>query len=136
MPANSFVPVSLPQNTSLLPATLSSIGSGSHGKPVNVKEAATQFEGMLIGEMLHSVHDSNSGSLDGDEESDSESDTIYSMAADQFAQLMAKQGGFGVAKLLTQGLTDAQSSTASPKSGDANHGNLKMGEGAAGSKRL
>ena len=101
---------------------------GGHGKPTNAKEAATQFEGMLIGEMLRSVHDSNSGSLDGDEDSDSESDTTYSMAADQFAQLMAKQGGFGVAKLLTQGLASREASGANEKSGDAKSGDAHLGE--------
>jgi Rod binding domain-containing protein len=119
MAADSIAPVSMRASALSSPA----IGGG-HGKPTNAKEAATQFEGMLIGEMLRSVHDSNSGSLDGDEDSDSESDTTYSMAADQFAQLMAKQGGFGVAKLLTQGLASREGGVANAKSGDAHLGEL------------
>ena len=118
MTANFIVPVSVGESA------LSSPAIGAHGKPTNAKEAATQFEGMLFGEMLRSVHDSNSGSLDGDEDSDSESDTTYSMAADQFAQLMAKQGGFGVAKLLTQGLASREASGASAISGDPHAGEL------------
>lgn len=116
MPLNSIAPISFTQSDLFLPAT-----GGSHGKPTNVKEAATQFEGMLIGEMLRSVHDSNSGSLDGEEDSDAESDTTFSMAADQFAQLMAKQGGFGIAKLVTAGLTNVTGSAGAAKSGDGNH---------------
>jgi Rod binding domain-containing protein len=119
MPANSVVPVSMGASALSSPA----IGGG-HGKPTNAKEAATQFEGMLIGEMLRSVHDTNSGSLDGDGDSDSESDTTYSMAADQFAQLMAKQGGFGVAKLLTQALASREGGVANAISGDAHAGEL------------
>jgi Rod binding domain-containing protein len=97
---------------------LSPATGGGNGKPRNAKEAATQFEGMLIGEMLRSAHDSNSGNLDGDEDSDSESDTTYSMAADQFAQILAKQGGFGVAKLLTPRLASSEKNA--PDSGSPN----------------
>ena len=116
MAQNSITPLSLAQSDLFLPAT-----GGSHGKPRDAKEAATQFEGMLIGEMLRSVHDSNSGSLDGDEDSDSEGDTTFSMAADQLAQMMAKQGGFGIAKLVTQGLASSEAKRADAKSSDGNH---------------
>jgi Rod binding domain-containing protein len=131
MAANSILPVSLAESPLLSPAT-----GGGNGKPTNAKEAATQFEGMLIGEMLRSVHDSNSGSLDGDEDSDSESDTTYSMAADQFAQIMAKQGGFGVAKLLTQGLTTRDSGGANAKSGDGHLDGGNFGKAKAPLKPL
>ena len=104
MAADSLMPASLGAGALTSPAT-----GGSHGKPTNAKEAATQFEGMLIGEMLHSAHESNSGNLSGDDDSDAESDTAYSMAADQFAQMMAKQGGFGIAKMLTEKLSSGQS---------------------------
>jgi len=103
MTANSISPIFLGDSALLSPAT-----EGAHGKPANAKEAATQFEGMLIGEMLRSVHESNSGNLDGDEDSDSESDTAYSMAADQLAQIMARQGGFGIAKMLTEKLANSE----------------------------
>lgn len=118
MAANSILPASLGAGVTnvFAPAT-----DGSHGKPANAKEAATQFEGLLIGEMLHSVHDSNSGNLNGDDDSDAESDTAYSMAADQFAQMIAKQGGFGVAKMLTEKLAKAQQSAATAAPGDAAH---------------
>jgi Rod binding domain-containing protein len=46
------------------------------------------------------------------------------MAADQFAQLMAKQGGFGVAKLLTQALASREGGVANAISGDAHVGEL------------
>ena len=131
MAANSIASLGPAESSPFLPAT-----GGSHGKPANAKEAAVQFEGMLIGEMLHSAHESNSGSLDGDEDSDSESDTTYSMAADQFAQLMAKQGGFGVAKLLTERLTSSDGRAANAQSGGANHGDPQAGGAKAGPNRL
>jgi len=74
-------------------------------KPASAKDAAAQFEGLLLNQMLESAHESNPGSLSGDDDDDAESDTAFSIAAQQFAQIMAKQGGFGLAKLVTQGLT-------------------------------
>ena len=76
----------------------------SNAKPSNAKEAATQFEGLLIAEMLRSAHEASPGGLDGDDE-DSQSSTLFDLAAEQFAQMMAKQGGFGIARVVTSGLS-------------------------------
>lgn len=73
-------------------------------KPANAREAAVQFESLLIGEMLRSAHEASPGSLSGDDEEDSQSATLYDIAGQQFAQLMAKQGGLGLARLIAQGL--------------------------------
>jgi Rod binding domain-containing protein len=91
--------------------------TAANGKPANAKEAATQFEGLLISEMLHSAHESNPGSLSGDEEDDAEGDTAFGIAAEQFAQLMAKQGGFGIAKLVSEGLSREPSNQARAATG-------------------
>ncbi len=94
--------------SALLPSGAAS-ASGS-GKPKDAKEAATQFEGLLIEEMLQSAHQANPGSLSGDDTDDSQSDTIFGMASQQFAQVMAKQGGFGLAKIVDQGIARQQTS--------------------------
>lgn len=73
-------------------------------KPANAREAAVQFESLLIGEMLRSAHESSPGSLSGDDDEDSQSATLYDIAGQQFAQLLAKQGGLGLARLIAQGL--------------------------------
>ncbi len=87
------------------PGGLAQLGAGSsNAKPTNVKEAATQFEGLLIAEMLRSAHEASPGGLEGDDE-DSQSSTLFDLAAEQFAQMMAKQGGFGIARVVTSGLS-------------------------------
>lgn len=79
-------------------------------QPKNAKEAATQFEGLLIAEMLRSAHEASPGGLDGEDE-DSQSSTLFDLAAEQFAQMMAKQGGFGIARVVTLGLARKNEAT-------------------------
>lgn len=66
-------------------------------KPKNVAEAAQQFEALLLGQMLQTVHAS-------EESTDPTSDTMWDMAAQQFAQVLSKNGGLGLAKLIASGL--------------------------------
>ena len=83
---------------------LAQIGAGSTiAPPKNAKEAATQFEGLLIAEMMRSAHEASPGGLE-DEDEDSQNATIFDLAAEQFAQMMAKQGGFGIARVVSSGL--------------------------------
>ena len=97
--------------SALLPSSASGASAAAGaGKPKDAKEAATQFEGLLIEEMLQSAHQANPGSLSADDSDDSQSDTIFGMASQQFAQVMAKQGGFGLAKIVDQGIARQQSS--------------------------
>lgn len=66
-------------------------------KPKNVAEAAQQFEALLLGQMLQNVHAP-------EESDDPTSGTMWDMAAQQFAQVLSKNGGFGLAKLIASGL--------------------------------
>jgi peptidoglycan hydrolase FlgJ len=70
--------------------------SGNSGR---VQNAASQFEAMLIGQMLKSVREAGAG-LGGDSE---ESMTTYSeIAEQQFAQALSAGGGLGIAKMVTE----------------------------------
>ena len=71
-------------------------------KPKNAGEAATQFEALLIAQMLRMAHESSEGALGG--EKDPTGDTMWDMAAQQFSQLMAANGGIGLAKLIKERL--------------------------------
>ena len=83
------------------PAAPALPGDGQ-SKPKNAAEAAKQFEALLIAQMLRTAHESSGGSFgDGD---DSGSDTMFDVAGQQFAQVMANNGGLGLAKMITQGL--------------------------------
>jgi Rod binding domain-containing protein len=65
-------------------------------------DAAQQFEALLLGQILHSAHDSESGWLGSGGDSSSDCATDY--AEQQLAATMAKQGGLGLAKMITAGL--------------------------------
>lgn len=67
--------------------------------PSKLSDAARQFESLLIGEMLKSARESDSEGWLGSG-SDSGSESAMGMAETQFAQAIASQGGFGLAKTI------------------------------------
>jgi|CZKN01.1.fsa_nt_gi Rod binding domain-containing protein len=69
--------------------------------PAKIQDAAQQFEALLIGQILETV--SQSGGWLGSGE-DSASSCANGFAQEQLAAMMAKQGGFGLSKLIAQGL--------------------------------
>lgn len=71
--------------------------SGALDKPKNAAEAAQQFEALLLGQMLQNVRTA-------EDSEDPTSETMMDMAAQQFAQVLSKNGGLGLAKLVTAGL--------------------------------
>ncbi len=70
-------------------------------KPTKAAGAAEQFEALLLGQMLRSAHETSEG-----DDADSSSDTMLDVANQQFAQLLAKSGGVGMAKMIVKGLND------------------------------
>jgi Rod binding domain-containing protein len=70
--------------------------------PAKIKDAARQFEALLIGQMMKSMHDSEGGWLGtgGDESSSS----AMEYGQEIFAQAMAQNGGLGLADLIAKGL--------------------------------
>lgn len=71
--------------------------------PAKIKDAAKQFEALLIGQMMKSMHDSEGGWLGtgGDESSSS----AMEYGQEVFAQSMAQNGGLGLADMIAKGLT-------------------------------
>ena len=70
--------------------------------PAKVKDAATQLEALLIGQMLTQVREGSSL-----EQGDQASMSVREMAEQQLAQVMAANGGLGLANLVVQGLSRA-----------------------------
>lgn len=67
-----------------------------------IKEAARQFEALLIGQMLKSMRDSEGGWLGtGDDEASS---SAMEYAQEMFAQSLSANGGLGMASLVMKGL--------------------------------
>lgn len=89
-PLASSAPVSTPS------------ASDGQAKPKNAAEAAKQFEALMIAQMLRTAHESSGGSLD--EDNSSSADTMFDVAGQQFAQVLANNGGLGLARMITQGL--------------------------------
>ncbi len=85
-----------------LPGSLSS--ESGNAVPQKVKAAATQFEAMLIAQMLSSSRESDASGwgADGD---DKTGDTMMEMAEQQLSQVLASKGGFGMARMVTHELS-------------------------------
>ena len=73
-------------------------------KPENVLEAAQQFESLLIAQLLKTARESGSGDGWLGTGEDATADSAMQMAEEQFAAMLARQGGLGVARLVQQGL--------------------------------
>jgi Rod binding domain-containing protein len=70
--------------------------------PAKVLKAAKEFEALLIGQMMKSMHDSDGGWLGtGDDESSS---SAMEYGQEVFAQSMAQNGGLGLANVVAKGL--------------------------------
>jgi flagellar protein FlgJ len=68
-----------------------------------VAAAAQQFEALLIGQMLKSMHDSDDGGWTGTDSDDAGAPAME-LADEQMAQAIASHGGFGLAHLVASGL--------------------------------
>jgi Rod binding domain-containing protein len=71
--------------------------------PEKIKDAASQFEALLIGQILKAAHgDSEEASFGG--ESDPASASAMDFANDYLARAMAAKGGLGLTNLIANGL--------------------------------
>jgi len=68
--------------------------------------AAKQFEALMIAQMLRTAREDT-------EDQDSSASTMLDVAGQQFSQVLANNGGLGLAKLIVKGLNQGQE--------DANH---------------
>ena len=80
--------------------------------PVKVRDAAHQFEALLLGQMMQSMRDSEGGWFGTD--SDDASSTAVEYAQEMFAQAMASRGGLGLADLVMKGLQPQVTPKAAP----------------------
>ena len=84
-----------------------------------ITESAKQFEALLIGQIMRSMRESSGGWLGTGE--DKAGATMAEYAEQQMAQLLSTNGGFGLASLIEQGLSQRTqpqrlNDEASPKS--------------------
>ena len=74
------------------------------GDPAKIRDAAQQFEALLLTLLLQSAHPSGGWLGSGE---DGAGDTASSFAEQQLAVMMAQQGGIGLANLVATGLERA-----------------------------
>jgi Rod binding domain-containing protein len=71
--------------------------------PKKAEDAARQFEGLMIAQMLREAREASK--LDSsDDQASSETSTVMDMADQQFAQMLAQKGGIGLSHLAELGL--------------------------------
>ena len=81
----------------------------SHDTPEKLQKAAREFEAVMIGQMLKSVRESSFGGGWGTE--DQSGAVALEMAEQQMSQMLASNGGLGLARLITKGLEQRLSAT-------------------------
>jgi len=88
------------------PASASAGGSGTSKETAEkIQKAATDFEAILIGQMLKSARESGGGMTGDLEEQDETNSTMVELGEQQMAQALASSGGLGIAKMVITGLT-------------------------------
>ena len=70
--------------------------------PERIREAAQQFESLLIEQILHAMRDS---AQMGGIEKDGSADSMMDFAEQEFAKVMAAGGGFGLSRTIVEGLS-------------------------------
>ncbi len=96
-----------------LPPTGAPVPEAAAGR-AKIEKAATQFESLMIGQIMKSMHEAgSSGWLGGGD--DQAGEAAMEMAEDQFAQALASRGGLGLAKLIMQGLSAKSADSPEPQ---------------------
>ncbi len=74
--------------------------------PARIRKAASDFEALLLTQMLRSAREAGGGGLTGagDDENEANS-TLVEFGEQQFAQALANRGGLGIANMVVAGLT-------------------------------
>ena len=83
---------------------IAAVGPGAPRRPdtpEKVQDAAQQFEALLIGQILRAARESGGGWMGS---ADGASDCAMEYAEREFAAVMARNGGLGLAALIAQGL--------------------------------
>ena len=105
-----------PMADSLIPGILStpSLATGISAPSQKVdgdqktKDAAVQFESLLVGEILKSAHGEDGGWLGSGE--DQTAGSAMQMADEYFAKALTSHGGLGLARMISSSLDQAAAS--------------------------
>ena len=88
----------------LLPSTSAPIVPPKSDNPARIRDAAQQFEALLINQLLHSARESSGGGWLSMGDDDASGDSATDFAEQQLADTLARQGGLGLAQMIAAGL--------------------------------
>jgi Rod binding domain-containing protein len=80
--------------------------SGSKDSAEKIQKAATDFEALLIAQMIKSARESGGGMTGDSDEQDETNATLVELGEQQMAQALSNSGGLGIAKMVIAGLTN------------------------------
>ena len=110
---SASVPTSLISSAGFISPVGSSTGPESNrDTPEAITKAATQFEAVLIGEVLKSAREASGAGWGGTDEEEAAS-TLMEVSEQQISQALASAGGFGLAKMISAGLSKSSAHRAS-----------------------
>jgi len=98
----SFLSAADPASLPLLPDQSKS----TQDSPDAIAKAATQFEALLIGEVLKSAREADGSGWMGIDEDEAGS-TLMEVSEQQISQALASGGGLGLAKMISAGLSSS-----------------------------
>lgn len=78
-------------------------GKDNDGK---IRQAATEFEALLIAQMLKSTRESGGGMTGDADEQDETNSTVLELGEQQLAQALSSSGGLGIANIVIAGLNN------------------------------
>lgn len=73
--------------------------------PGRIQQAASEFEALLIAQMLKNSRAASGGLSSDDDDGEEANSTMIELGEQQFAQALAASGGLGIAKMVVAGLT-------------------------------
>jgi Rod binding domain-containing protein len=104
--------MTLPPLSSVLPS-ISATPPSAKDSPAKIKDAASQFEALMMGQILKAAHQDDGDGWGGDD-SDQAASTAMDFANDYFARALASKGGFGLSNMIVDGLNRQSASHSSP----------------------
>jgi Rod binding domain-containing protein len=104
-PAGSLSPLPTAPAPWFAARSPASLSSGSLDTPQKIGKAATDFEALLIAQMLKSARESGGGITGDTDEQDETNSTLIELGEQQLAQALSCSGGLGIAKMVIEGLT-------------------------------
>jgi len=96
----------LPASPRWAPPMSTSPASASKDTPEKIKKAATDFEALLIAQMLKSARESGGGMTGDADEQDETNSTVLELGEQELAQALSSSGGLGIAKMVIARLTN------------------------------